>query len=174
MSDISLNKSNVLKKLLILSLLTAISVILERFLGYNDRVLSVSIAFLPIALAGMLYGVIPAVVVSALADLIGAALFPSGPLDFRFTAIAAVKGAIYGLFLHRKDLKKAHVLICQLLVIVICHLTLNTLVISTIIGRGFFALLPLRALKNLLMYPLEVFLILKMIEYRPTFERLTR
>ncbi len=168
------SSSLLLKQLLVLSLLTAISVILERFLGYNDKVLSISIAFLPLALAGMLYGLIPGIVVAALADFLGALLFPSGPLDLRFTVIAALRGAIYGLFLHKKDLTKPLIILTQLLIIVVCNLLLNTLVISTIIGKGFFALLPLRVVKNLLMFPIEVFLILKMAEYRGSFERLTR
>lgn len=167
-------EGKLLKKLLIMALLTAISIILERFLGYNDRVISVSIGFLPVAVAAMLYGVIPGAFVSALADFLGALLFPAGPLDLRFTLIMALKGAIYGYFLHKENPGRHMIILAQLLIVVVCHLALNTLVISTIIGKGFFALLPLRALKNLLMFPLEVFLLIKMVEYRPTFERLTR
>lgn len=174
MSYTARSEGKLLKKLLIMALLTAISVILERFLGYNDKLLSISIAFLPVAVAAMLYGVIPGALVSALADFLGALLFPSGPLDLRFTLIMAVKGAIYGFFLHKENPSRYMIVLAQLLVVLVCHLTLNTLVISTIIGKGFFALLPLRALKNLLMFPLEVFLLIKLVEYRSTFERLAR
>lgn len=163
-----------LKRLLILSLLTAISVVLERFLGYNDKVLSISIAFLPIALSGMLFGILPAMAVSALADFMGALLFPSGPLDLRFTAIAALRGAIYGFFLYNRNLTKPRLMGAQALVILVPNLILNTLVISSLIGKGFFALLPLRIVKNLLMFPIEVFLLLKMTEYRASFERLKK
>ena len=163
-----------LKQMLVLSLLVAISVILERFLGYNDKVLSVSLSFVPIALAGMLYGTIPALVVSALADVIGALLFPSGPFDIRFTLIAALKGAIYGYFMYKPANTKMRAVMAQGLVTVICHLVLNTLVISTIINRGYFALLPLRLFKNLLLFPLEVLILYKLGEYRMTFEKMTR
>lgn len=166
--------SSFLKHLLILSLLTAISVFLERFLGYNDKVLSISIAFLPIALAGMLFGIVPAMAVAALADFLGALLFPSGPLDLRFTLIAAIRGAIYGFFLYRRNLTKPWLIGMQALIILVPNLLMNTLVISTLVGKGFFALLPLRVVKNLLMFPVEVFLLLKMAEYRASFERLNK
>ena len=163
-----------LKRLMILSLLTAISIILERLLGYNDKLISVSFSFLPVALAGMLFGSLSGAAVCAAADFLGALLFPSGPLDLRFTLIAAIKGGLYGLLLFRPNPLRYHAIIAQLLVTLVTHLTLNTLVISTIIGKGFFALLPLRLVKNLLFFPIELITLFKLLEYRGSFERLTR
>jgi len=163
-----------LKKLIILSLLTAISIILERLLGYNDKLISVSFSFLPVALAGMLFGPVSGAVVCAGADLLGAFLFPVGPLDLRFTLIAAIKGGLYGILLFRPNPLRYHAIVAQILVTLVAHLTLNTLVISTIIGKGFFALLPLRLVKNILFFPVELISLFKMIEYRMNFERLAR
>jgi len=168
-------KRNVaLKQLVVLAILIALSVILERFLGYNDRILSISFGYLPIVLAAIVYGPFSSMVVSIVADVLGALLFPSGPLDPRFTLIAAAKGLLYGLFLNREDAQRGSAALSQALVTVVCHLTLNTLVISDIIGRGFWAILPLRVLKNLLFYPIEVLTIIKLLEYRKTFERLAK
>ena len=166
--------SGILMKMAILSLLTALSVVLERLLGYNDRLISVSFSYLPVALSGMLFGPLPAAAVCALADILGAVLFPSGPPDLRFTLIAALKGGIYGFFLFRPGPGRGRIVLAQLLVTLICHLTLNTLVISTIIGRGFLALLPLRVIKNLLFFPIEVLTLVKLAQYRASFERLSR
>ncbi|NLE20050.1 MAG: folate family ECF transporter S component [Clostridiales bacterium] len=163
-----------LKQLVVLAILIALSVILERFLGYNDRILSISFGYLPIVLAAIVYGPFSSMVVSIVADVLGALLFPSGPLDPRFTLIAAAKGLLYGLFLNREDAQRGSAALSQALVTVVCHLTLNTLVISDIIGRGFWAILPLRVLKNLLFYPIEVLTIIKLLEYRKTFERLAK
>lgn len=167
-------RQNILKKTMIMALMVALSVILERFLGYNDRVLSVSFSYLPIALTGMLFGIVPAAIVSALADAVGALLFPSGPFDIRFTLIALVKGALYGTMLYKAHGNRYRIIISQALVTLVCHLALNTLVISTLIGKGFFALLPLRLVKNLLFLPVEVMTLIKMSDYLPTFERLTK
>ncbi|MDD4081052.1 MAG: folate family ECF transporter S component [Eubacteriales bacterium] len=173
-NPVASSNGKVLKRLMIMSLLTALSVVLERFLGYNDRIISVSLGYLPVALAAMLFGPLPGAVVSALADFLGALLFPAGALDLRFTLIAAIKGFIYGYFLSQRGVGRGRIILSQALVTVLCHLTLNTLVISTIIGQGFWALLPLRVVKNLLFFPVEVFTLIKMAEYRGTFDRLAK
>lgn len=174
MTSAASKAGGILKKLVILSLLTAISIILERLLGYNDKLISVSFSYLPVALAGMLFGPIPGAIVCAGADFLGALLFPVGPLDLRFTLIAAVKGGLYGLLLHQAKPSRTHAIIAQVLVTLIAHLTLNTLVISTIVGKGFFALLPLRLVKNVLFFPVELITLMKIIEYKTSFERLAR
>jgi ECF transporter S component (folate family) len=166
--------SNPLKKTMVMALMVALSIVLERFLGYNDRVLSVSFSYLPIALTGMLFGPIPAATVSGLADALGALMFPSGPFDIRFTLIALVKGALYGVFLYGVQGNRYRIILAQVLVTLIAHLTLNTLVISTIIGKGFFVILPLRLVKNLLFLPIEVLTLIKMYDYRTAFERMVK
>lgn len=163
-----------LKPLLTVALCVALSVILERFLGYNDRVISISFSYLPVALSGMLFGPLAGSVTCAAADFLGAFLFPSGPLNLWFTLIAALKGALYGVFLHRAGASRHQAYLAQLLVTLIAHLALNTLVLAHLTGRGFLALLPLRLFKNVLFYPIEVFTLFKMSEYRPLFERLLK
>lgn len=166
--------SNPLKKTMVMALMVALSIVLERFLGYNDRVLSVSFSYLPIALTGMLFGPVPAAAVSGLADALGALLFPSGPFDIRFTLIALIKGALYGAFLYHAQGSRYRIILAQALVTLIAHLTLNTLVISSIIGKGFFALLPLRLVKNLLFLPIEVLTLIRLYDYRAAFERMMK
>ena len=65
-------------------------------------------------------------------------------------------------------------MLCQLLVTALGHLLFNTLLLVPIVGKGFFAILPLRVVKNLLFFPVEVFILLKMTQYRPAFERLVK
>jgi len=173
-SPVASVNGKVLKRLLVLSLLVALSVIVERFLGYNDRIINVSFGYLPVALAAMLFGPVPGAIVGASADFLGALLFPVGALALRFTLIAALKGFVYGYFLFNQGVGRGRIIFSQALVTLLCHLTLNTLVISTIIGQGFWALLPLRVVKNLLFFPVEVFTLIKLSEYRSAFDRLAK
>ena len=85
-----------LKKLISISLLVALSIIAKRFLGYNDKIISVSFGFVPIAMAGMLFGPLGGVMAAVIADLIGALLFPTGPFNPGFTLAAALTGLTYG------------------------------------------------------------------------------
>lgn len=163
-----------LKKLIIIALLVALSIVLKRFLGYNDRVLSVSFGFVPIAMAGMLFGVPGGVAAAIGADIIGAVLFPTGPFHPGFTAVAAFSGICYGFFLGRPDVSKQRIVLCQALITLFGHLLFNTLLLMPIVGRGFFAILPLRVFKNLLFFPVEVFVLLKLTQYRSALERMAR
>jgi len=163
-----------LKKLIAISLLVALSIIAKRFLGYNDRVISVSFGFVPIATAGMLFGPVGGLTAGALADLIGALLFPTGPFNPGFTLAAALSGTVYGLFLHPRQVSRQRIVLCQAIITLLMHLTINTLLLVPIVGKGFFAILPLRVVKNMLFFPVEVFTLIKMSEYRSTFDRLAK
>ncbi len=160
-----------LKKLIAISLLVALSIIAKRFLGYNDRVISVSFGFVPIATAGMLFGPVGGLTAGALADLIGALLFPTGPFNPGFTLAAAMSGTLYGLFLHPQPVSRQRIVLCQAIITLLMHLTINTLLLVPIVGKGFFAILPLRVVKNMLFFPVEVFVLTKLAQYRKSFEK---
>lgn len=163
-----------LKKLISISLLVALSIIAKRFLGYNDKIISVSFGFVPIAMAGMLFGPLGGVMAAVISDLIGALLFPTGPFNPGFTLAAALTGLSYGLFLYKQPLSRLRIVLCQLLITLLVNMTLNTLLLVPIVGKGFMAILPLRILKNTLFFPVEVFVLSKMNQYRRDFERLLR
>lgn len=159
-----------LKSLVIMALLVALAIIIKRFLGYNDKVLSVSFGFVPIAMGGMLFGPLGGLIVGTVADVIGALLFPFGPFNPLFTLVAALTGLIYGFFLHPQGVSKQRIALAQACVSLPLYMLANTLILVPIVGKGFLALLPLRALKILLFFPVEVFVLIKMVEYRRAFE----
>lgn len=85
-----------------LALLVALDVILTRVLTVlNSAYLKVGVGFLPVALAGMLYGPVCGLVCGALGDAIGALLFPVGDFFIGFTITAGLSGACFGLLLHK-------------------------------------------------------------------------
>ena len=90
------------RKLVILSFLTALTIILARFLSFQIQVLRISLEFLPIMVAAILFGPIAGGLVGAVADVIGATLFPAGTFFPGFTISAFATGVIYGLFFYNK------------------------------------------------------------------------
>lgn len=165
-------KNTSLKRLITMALLAALAVVVKRFLGFNNQYLSISFGFVPIALSGMLLGPLGGALTAVIADLIGALGFPSGPFNPLFTLSAALQGLIYGFTLHAPAVSKQRVALGQLVITVCVNLIFNTLLIVPIVGKGFFALLPARALKNALFFPIEVIVVSKLAEYRRNFERL--
>ena len=84
------------------ALLVALEVVLNRFCSINTPAFKIGFSFVPIALCAMLYGPGWAAGAYAMADFIGAVLFPIAMYHPGFTACAALRGAMYGLFLHRE------------------------------------------------------------------------
>lgn len=96
---------NALKKLIILSLLVAMTFVLDRFLSFITPVMKVGFMFVPAMIAGILYGPLEGLIVYAVGDLLGALLIPKGAPLIGLTLCYALSGLVYGLFLNEKPLK---------------------------------------------------------------------
>ncbi len=89
------------KTIVVLGLLVAMEIILNRFLSINAWNIKIGFSFVPIVLAAVLFGPIHAAVVGGLGDLLGAMLFPIGAYFPGFTLTAVLMGLIWGFFLHK-------------------------------------------------------------------------
>ena len=85
-----------------IGVLTAMEIVLNRFLSINAWNLKIGFSFVPVAIAGMLFGPIPAAIVAALGDFVGALVFPIGPYFPGFTFTAFLTGIVFGFFLKGK------------------------------------------------------------------------
>jgi len=81
-----------------MGILIALDIVFTRFLSITTLYFRLGFAFLVLLLSGMRLGPVHTAVVAALADLIGAHLFPVGPYFPGFTVTAAINGFLYGLF----------------------------------------------------------------------------
>lgn len=147
---------NKTKKLAHLALLVALEVVLSRFLSINTPINKIGFAFVPLALAGMLYGPLAGAAVGTVADLLGATLFPSGPFFPGFTLTTALKGLVYGLCLYRD--KGGHwvsVLGAVGFNALVFGLGLNTLWIHMMYHSDILLLLTSRAAQELFLVPVQ-------------------
>ena len=67
-----------LQMLMRLALLIALEVVLSRWLSFNAMQYKIGFAFVPLAIAAVLYGPLGGMAVGGMSDLLGATLFPSG------------------------------------------------------------------------------------------------
>ena len=86
-----------------LAMLTAIEIVLSRFLSLNAWNTKIGFGFVPVVVAALLYGPLAGGIVGALADFIGAILFPIGAYFPGFTLTAFLMGMVFGLFLYPKQ-----------------------------------------------------------------------
>lgn len=151
-----------------LGMLAAMGVVLAALRPVNLWNLRISFTFVPIALAAILFGPLPAALLGALIDVLGALLFPSGVFFPGYTLTAMVQGLIYGLFLYadpgetseadtRRELLR--VIGAVLVYTLVCSLGLNTLWISITSGSPFLPLLSTRLVQAAVMTPVQIVVI---------------
>lgn len=153
-------------RLAVLAMMVAANVILSRFLSISLWNLKIGFAFIPVVIAAVLFGPVAGGVVGALGDYIGATLFPIAQYFPGFTVTAFFVGAVYGIFLHKKqDMKR--ILLAILVTECIGSLLLNTFWISMLFGAPFLSLLPPRAVQSIGMGVMEIVIIRVMVRYLP-------
>lgn len=103
----------------------AISCVLSFFkFGITTNV-NITLFFLPISVAAMLLGPLPAAAVGGIADLLGCIIRPTGPYFPGFTLNAVVTGIIYGLFFYKKQSKLWVVIAARLIIMIAVDLILT-------------------------------------------------
>lgn len=123
---------NSIKRLVVTAMLVAMEVVLSRFLSITMPLVKIGFGFLPIALIAMLYGPVYSGVAGAVADVLGALLFPVAPFFYGFTLSAFLNGAILGLFLYRDNTKLLRIAAAILLSSALVTLLLDTLWLSLV------------------------------------------
>lgn len=153
------NKMSIVK-VNVTAMLAAIEFILTRYLKIMiGGVIRISFGFIPIAIVGILYGPLWAGITFTISDILGATLLPVGPYYPGFTLSAFLTGITFGLVLHKREVNLINIALACFIVVFGINLCLDTFWLSQIMNKGIMILLPARAIKSLIMYPIEVILI---------------
>jgi len=151
------------RKMAVIALLIAMEVVLTRFLSIQTPVMRIGFGFLPIVIIAVLYGPWYAGIAAAMADILGALLFPIGVYFPGFTITAFLGGAVYGLFLHNNNsgIKQnlIHISAAALIVTLALQLALDTWWVSIITGTSYTEWLAVRAVRATIMLPIQIILI---------------
>ncbi len=164
----NLGKLANVKTLVILALLASLSVFLETFLGINAGYFKLHFGYLPVALAGMMYGIAPAILVATVADILSN--LGTG-FSVIFVLLAVLEGAVYGMFMHKevqgRKMLITQAIVCQLVVSLVIHAGLNTWALWQLFG--FFN--PVRFIINAVTFPVKVFSLFMILNYRKVFQK---
>ena len=145
------------KKIALLAVLTAMGVVLGRFVPLVNILTSkYEFSFAAVMLAAYLTGPVGGAVVGGLVDLIGALLVPTGAYFPGFTVTAALAGMIFG-FAFRNGCSLPRVIAAVLANQIFCTLLINTFFISELFSpKGFTALLATRAVQAGVMAVIQI------------------
>lgn len=160
------------KKLVYLALLLALTVGLMQFTLAFPFV-NVSFSYLPIALTGMLFGPAAGAAVGFLSNELNALIKGFG-FNPWYSLIPMFKGLLYGMVFFKRDASRIQIILCQLVISVALHLFANTLLLYLFYNKGALGSLPVRVLKNVMFFPVEVLTLIKMAQYKPVFARLIK
>ena len=134
--------------------------------------LKIGFGSIPNMLVDYLFGPVVGCLFGGAMDVIKFMLKPDGGFMPGFTFDAMLAAFLYGLFFYKKKLSLPRILTAKLVVIIICNIILATYWLTLLNGKGFLALLPARAIKNLIQWPVDsliFFLVAKTLEQAGVF-----
>ncbi|MBQ8503836.1 MAG: folate family ECF transporter S component [Clostridia bacterium] len=148
-----------------LALLCAMQVVLARFLVIPiSSTLRISFSFIPVVIAARRFGVLGAVTVYGLGDLIGAFAFPTtGGYLPGFTVTAAVSGLIFGLFLQKKG-GLVRIVLSVVTSQIVCSLVMNSLWLNHYYGTELLPLIASRTVQCLVVGAVEILFMVLFLE----------
>ena len=121
--------------------------------------LTVTFGFVVNALGSMIYGPIMAAVTSAVSDILGAIIFPSGAFFFPFTLVEVLGGVLFALFYYRAQITTVRVVWGRFAVTAICNLILNPIALyyynTFLMGKSYAIFSLPRIIKNLALFPVQ-------------------
>lgn len=148
-------------------LFAALAFILESFSIQVTSYIKIGFSGIPNEMVDFLFGPVVGCIFAAAMDVFKWMVHPTGAYFFGYTLNAFLAGLIYGSFLYKKPIRIWRILVAKLLVAMIINVGLGTLWNSMLYGNGFWAILPARFIKNLVMWPVNsmvLYLILKVLE----------
>lgn len=182
-----MKQKNYVRQITYMAFLVALEVVLNRFCSINTMGLKIGFSFVPIVVAASLFGPVPAAVVYALSDVVGALLFPIGTYHPGFTVSAAVMGAVWGIFLYKgadgeKSLVKwekislfPNVILPSLFNNLVMGLAVNTYWVSMLYGsKSYLGWAVYRLAEYALLIPLNILLVPVILKLTGELRRLMR
>jgi len=151
----SLNELKEVRNVVVCALFAAIAVVLGYFTIVLGPFVKIGFSGIPNQLIAALFGPVIGGLFGGALDIFKFIIGPTGVFFPGFTFNAILAGVIYGCFFYKKKISIWRIFLAHFVVIVIVNLGLTTYWLSILYGKGFFAIFPLRVLKNLIMWPIE-------------------
>lgn len=144
-----------LRTLTTCAMLAAVSAVLGYFTIQLGDFIKIGFSTIPNQLVHYLFGPVTGSLYGGMLDIVKYLIKPTGPYFPGFTISAAIGGIIYGVGYYKKPMTLKRILVTELIAAVICNMFLGTLWLNMLYGKAFFTILPMRVLKNLVMWPIN-------------------
>lgn len=165
-NDLFISSYNEIKNvrcITLVAMLGAISIVLGYLAIMPVETIKITFNFLPNEFAFYLFGPVVGAVYGAALDILTWFIKPAGPFFYGFTVSAVLTGLLYGFILYKRPLSLKRIIIANLIYMCTINLLLNTYWLTLLYGYNFMALLPMRALKAVIMFPVETAMLYALI-----------
>ena len=113
--DFFMSKNTNIRRLCYLALLIAMNIVFVRLLSFQTDVTRLDFGFVPLAIAGAMFGPLWGAVTAGASDILGMLINSKGmAYFFPWTLNAILHGLLYGLFLYRKEKSWSRILLMVL------------------------------------------------------------
>ena len=148
-----------LRVLIFAALIIAIRVALKSvYIPVGENV-NIYVGFIFTALGGSVYGPVVALIVGMITDLLGVAFFPVGPFHPAWTLLEMFTTFLYALGLYRQKITFGRIFLTKFSVNFLGNILGESALMAALYGKGIFAYLAIRVLKNVIMLPFEVIIL---------------
>jgi ECF transporter S component (folate family) len=148
----------------LMAMFGAISVVLGTLTLLIGDFLKVGFTFLPNEFIYYLFGPAVGAFFGAAMDILTFIVKPLGTFFPGFTISAILSGLMFGFLLYKKPISLKRIFFAKLLHMVVINMLLNTYWLSILLGDAYAALFPIRALKAVIMLPIETLLVFALIK----------
>lgn len=148
-------------------MLIAVGIVLGFFKLPIGPTLEIRFTSLPIAMAGFLMGPMLGATIGVFSDIGAYIVRPTGPFFAGFSVSAAVMGLIFGILLYNKNLTWMRVFASQVITGIFVGLLLNSFWLAMLFDKGFIVIMMSRIIKELVMIPINTFLLMMLIKAFP-------
>jgi len=169
-SDMTANFKNV-RAISLTAVLIALTIIANGLLKIQLTMgLEIRFGFVFLATIAYLFGPVATFAAGFITSVLTFLLFPTGyPFDPRFDLNAGLAGAIYAIFLFKKNYKSEYFIIwivaAKITVNFICNIFINTFLLKGYIGSLAEIVTITRVFKNIALLPIEIVVMLFVIKY---------
>ena len=155
----SFREMSKLRTITLIAMLLAVSVVLSFFTIQVSESLRVGLGYLITATMGMLFGPVTAGIAAGVGDIVKYLIKPSGAFFPGFTITAILGGVLYGMVFYHSRVTLVRAIVAKTLTNLLLNILLNTFWLSIMMGKGFWALVPSRVIKNIALLPVEILLL---------------
>lgn len=160
----SAQKGKGTQALAVTAMFIALIIVFNRLTIWAAPTLKIGFGFLALACIARLYGPVMAMKAGAIADIVSYILYPVGGFYFPgFTLTGLLEGMVYGCCLYGGSLNWRRVLLARMLVSFLLNVGLNSFWLKIFYGQAILTILPMRLLKSVLLFPVDVLLLFGLI-----------